>query len=300
MTTVNKRVKIPLATVINGIDAGGAMTAVITEGYENIIQSAPDGLGPPIVDREIQFCRGVLTTQDWVHFIELLIGAVGTYVFYEKKSGSTKYIKHTLTAPVIHNARINQTKGGYIVCTANFECRAADETKGFADMHALTDEQDEPSYISAVRGGWRVKTAVYDSINVYHVTAFDFGIAMRLDRACNDGDVGYTCVDAELTGMACDGSLSFQDSEIDGVTSALKAQELLAASAGNLVLTVTQSQGAADKIITIARAIFNSVNRNSDVGVPFTGHTGSFMLNNNPAAPLTLDGANKIIIIADA
>ena len=37
MATINKRVGLPQATVINGVDAGGAMVARILYGYENVM-----------------------------------------------------------------------------------------------------------------------------------------------------------------------------------------------------------------------------------------------------------------------
>jgi len=300
MVAINKRVKIPQAMVINGVDAGGKMSIVITEGYDEVPKSAPDGAAVPVADRGAQFCRGTGVTQDWIHIIELLTGTVGTYAFSEKKSGAETYLDHVINNPVVYNVRIAQAKGGYITCTYDFECRAADETKGFADMHTVTDAQEAPTFVTAARGGWRVKTAAHGAISVYHVTTFNFGITMRLDKACNDGDVGYTCVDAEQVGMACGGALGFEDSEVDGGSSELKSQQLLGADAGNLVITVVQSGGAADKVITIARTIFTNVNRSSDVNAPFTGHTGNFVLTDNPAAPLSLAGDNKIITIEDA
>jgi len=87
MSTVNNRVGVPQAVTINGVDAGGAMQIQIDCGYDNRPQSAPDGLEVALKDKEIQYCRGRLTTQDWVEFVNLLTGAVGTYVCYERRSG---------------------------------------------------------------------------------------------------------------------------------------------------------------------------------------------------------------------
>jgi len=302
MATVNKRVGLPQAVVINGVDAGGAMTAAINAGFENIMRSSPDGLQVPVKDKEIQYVRGTIVTQDWVEAINLLTGTVGTYVFYERKSGvaiDTGFIKHTITAPVIHRVTINFTKGGYATISLDFECRAADETKGIADMWALLDDQAAPSYISAARGGFRVETAVHgvdpNDVDIYHVTAFDFSLTLPLVRACNDADVAYTCVDARLSGISAGGSISFQSGEITGAV--LTCQELIAAAAANLVIVVAQSQGAADKTITIANVDFNNVGSNSDANAPFTGYTAAFDIANDPDTPLTLEGDNKIITI---
>jgi hypothetical protein len=87
MATVNKRVGLPQAVTINGVDAGGAMVARIQEGYDNILRSAPDGLQVPVKDKEAEYVRGEIVTQDWVEAVNLLTGTVGTFVFYERKSG---------------------------------------------------------------------------------------------------------------------------------------------------------------------------------------------------------------------
>lgn len=302
MATVNMRTGLPQAVTINGVDAGGIMTARIDAGFENIMRSSPDGLQVPVKDKEIQYVRGTIVTQDWVEAINLLIGAVGTYVFYERKSGvaeATGYIEHTITAPVIHRVSINFTKGGYATLSLDFECRAADETKTIADMWAVLDSQAAPTYISAARGGFRVESAVHgvdpNDINIYHVTAFDFTLTLPLVKACNDGDVAYTCVDARLNGLTAGGSISFQGGEITGAI--LTAQELIAAAAADLVIVVTQSQAGADKTITIARVDFNSIGDSLDVNTPFTGYTAAFDVANDPDTPLTLEVAPKIIAI---
>jgi len=302
MATVNKRVYSPQAFVINGIDAGGAMSVNIQEGYENVIRSSPDGLQVSILDKECQYVRGTLVSQDWIHIIELLTGTLGTYVFYERKSGvaeATGYIKHTLTNPIIHRVSLSMNQGGYATITADFECRAGSETATIADMHAMTDSQAAPTYVSAVRGGWRFVSAVYGaSLNIHHVTGFNFSIAMRLFKACNDADIAYTAVDACLDGMQATGSINFQDSAI--ATAQLTSQSLLLAALANLVLTVRQAEGAANKIITIARASILTAGGSSDSSSGYTGFNASFEVANNTSVPLTLAGANKILTIADA
>lgn len=300
MATVNKRTKKIYSTVLNGIDAGGPMSCALQYGWDNVIRSSPDGLSVPVRDREIQFVRGSYTTQDWILAVSILTGTVGTFVFYERKSGvaeATGYVKHTINNPVVHSFRINISKGVYAGVTFNFECRPADETEGIAEMWVKLDAQAAPTYIAAARGGWRVKTAVHGAISIYHTTAFSFGITMQLIKACNDGDVGYTCVDAEIDNMVCDGSITIEDSEVDGVSAALKAEELVLASAANLVVTLTQSGGAADKVITIANVEFDGGNRSQDASAVFNTETLNYEVANDPDTPLTLEGTNKIITI---
>jgi len=299
MATVNKRLHSPQASVINGIDAGGMMSAQISEGFESKISSAPDGLQLPVTDKDVQYVRGTVKTQDWVKVISLLTGTIGTYIFYERKSGvaeATGYVKHTLNNPVIHSVNLRITKGGYGDCTFSFECRAADETKTISDMHALTDSQAAPTYVTAARGGFRIKTAVHGALSIYHMMDFNFSLALALSKACNDVDVANTCVDAKLSGMQASGSITFQDGGI--TSSAHKAQQLIVASAASLVLVIRQAQGAADKTVTIAKVDFYDVSANHDVNGDFAGYTASFGLSNDPSTPLTLAGSNKILTIA--
>jgi len=301
MTAVNERVGVIQAVAINGVDAGGAMSARIQAGYDEILESEPDGLEVPISDRSVQFVRGTVVTQDWTHAVDLLTGTVGTYVFSERKSGvvaATGYIKHTITNPVIHNVRLALTKGGYGTLTFDFECRAADETKTIADMWGMLDDQAAPTYISAARGGYRISTTVHGAVGIYHVTAFSFALKLDLVKDCNDADVAYTCVDARLDGARPTGSITFQDSSI--AAAKLKAQDLVLAARGTLVLTVTQSGGATAKTITILGVAFDSLGSNAGSNVKFSDYTMPFRVTNDTGTQLTLAGANKIIAIADA
>jgi len=301
MATVNKRAGKAQAAVINGVDAGGLMVAAIQAGFDDILQSPADGLEIPLIDRATEFVRGSINSQDWVHLVDLLTGVVGTYVFYERKSGvavATGYIKHTLTAPVIHRCGINLTHRGYGTANADFECKPADETKGVADMWQLADTQAAPSYISAARG-LEITACVHDAtLTVKHVTGLDFVIAMLMSKASQDGDVGYTAVDAELGGIPPTGTLRFQDSSVKDESTELMAEQLLAAAAGDLVLTVKQSQGATAKTVTIANVVFDSIDTAPAAGTPYTEYSMPFRVANDADTPLTLAGTDKIITIA--
>jgi len=301
MPTVNQRIGVPQAMAINGVDAGGMMSARIQAGYDNILSSEPDGLAVPVSDREIQFVRGTVVTQDWIHAIDLLTGAVGTYIFYERKSGvaeATGYIKHTITAPVIHRINIDFAKGRYATISFDFECRAVDQTKTIADMWAMTDSQGAPTYITAARGCWRIFSTIFaqggsPAICIYHVTAFNFSLTLPLVKECNDSDIAYTCVDARVSGMTAIGSITFQDSAI--ASAKLKAESLLLAARNALELNCHQSGGATDRQIVIAGVVFDSIGGNVDVTKPFSDYSMPFRVVNNSSVPLTLDGTNKII-----
>lgn len=69
MATVNKRVKNPQVQTINGIDAGGAMQIRIQAGFDNKAKSAPDGLAVSLQDKSVQYVRGSIVTQDWIHAV---------------------------------------------------------------------------------------------------------------------------------------------------------------------------------------------------------------------------------------
>ena len=243
MATVNNRVSNPQGSVINGLDAGGLMSANISEGYENILKSSPDGLQVPLKDREVQFCRGSVVTQDWPHAVALLTGTATTYIFYERKSGvaeATGFIKHTITAPIIHRMTLTFTKGGYATVSFDFECRAADPTKTIADMHAYLDSQAAPSYITAALGGYRITSLLHGSQAIKHVMGLTVNITTQLVKACNDGDIANTCVDARLDGLTCDGSVTFQDAGI--TTNVMLAQTLVLAAKASLVATIVPSK----------------------------------------------------------
>jgi len=298
MATVNNRTGLPQAMSINGVDAGGGMSASIKSGYDNVIRSSPDGLQVPMKDKECQFVRGSVVTQDWVEAINLLTGAVSTYVFYERKSGvaeATGFIKHTITNPVIHKMNLRFQQGGYATASFDFECRFASETATLANAWAMTDTQNVPTYITAARGGYRITSALHGALAIHAVTSFDFSLNLPLVKACNDSDIGYTCVDARVDGLTADGSINFQDS---GITSTqLLAQQLLVAARASLVVTVVQSQGATAKVITIAGVDFNSIGSDPSADKMFTEYSAAFEVSNNTTTQLTLAGSNKIIAI---
>jgi len=298
MPTVNNRIKKPQSSVINGVDSGGLMTAFINCGYEQIMTSPFDGLSLGTRDKYAQFRRGSIVSQDFSKFYSLLTGTVGTLVFYERKSGTaeaTGWMKHTITNPVIHNMKLSVSKEGFSTISYSFECKAADPTKGFADMWSVTDSQSAPTYVAAARGGWRVVSTTHGAVNIYHTTAFDFSLAAVLTKESNDGDIAYTCVELDLPWSAS-GSISFQDATI--TSSKLKCQDLIAAVPADLTVTLSSSGGAANKVITIANVDFDNASSNSDIGSPFTGYQLPFGIADDPDTPLTLGGSNKIITIA--
>ncbi len=279
---------------INGIDDAGAMSMQIQAGYDEVLSAAPDALQVALGDRSAQFVRGRITTQNYAAIIDILTGTLGTYTCYERTSGVaalTGYKKHTITNPVIHEVNFRISQGGYAVCEAAFECRAADPTKTIADMWTRADSQSAPTPAAFAPGGFRVVTALHGAQAVYHVTAFDFRLTLGLSKRCNDGDIAYTCVDAELDGLEAGGSLGFEDTSV-GAT-------LLAAARGDLVLTVRQHGSAANKVITVAGVEFNSSNYGAQSGANYSTDSLNYRVTNDADTPLTVAGANPIISIED-
>ena len=298
MATVNKRVLKIYSNLINGVDNGGATTAKVEAGYDQLLKTPPDGFQFPMVDRVTQFVRGNVASQDWTKVISLLTGTVGTNVFYQRKSGgddTTGWIKHTLTNPVIHRAMMNLRNRGYGGVNYDFECKAVDPTKTIADMHAILDSQAAPTFAATARS-LEITAAVHGAVNIHHVMGFDFSIALQLNKASNDGDIGYTAVDAFLDGMDAGGSLIFQDATI--ASSAMLNQTLLTAAAANLVLTVKMSQGAAAKTLTIANVIFGTSEQSPNVEGGYDEFRVPFMIANSSTLPLTLAGTTKVLTIA--
>ena len=305
MATVNQRLRIPQGITINAVDAGGAMSVNIQAGYGNVLLSSPDGLAVPVKDKEKQFVRGTIVSQDWVKILDLLTGTSGTFVFYQKKSkgdDTTGFVKHTLNNPVINEVELRfatDEKSRYAIITAKFECQAADETKTITDMWTVTDAQAKPAYISAARGGYRIVSATHGTggtqLSILHILGLRLALRMPLNKRCNDADLAYTTVEAVEDGMICDGDLQFEDSTID---TSLLCQRLLIADKGDLVLTVKQGQGAANKTLTIASVDFDTLGANGSVQNDYDNNQINFSVANTAGAPLTLAGTNKIIVIA--
>lgn len=188
MVTTNNRSKRIYNVAINGVNAGGAMSADINTGFEQNMSTEPDSGG----------------------------------------AEATGYTKHTIVNPVIHKINIDLTGGKnqrFFAATVEFECKAADETKGFADMYFPTAGQARPAYVAAARGN-RVLTTVHGATSIFHLMSLNFRLALKLDKESNDGDVGYTAVDAELDGMQVGGSISFQDMGVSGTPAVLLSGKL--------------------------------------------------------------------------
>lgn len=303
MATVNKRVFQPQALTINAIAAGGLTQYTIDAGYDDELQNPVDGAQLAFIDYLTERVRGDFSSEDWVHFIELLTGTVGTSVFYQRKSGAaeaTGYIKHALKNPVIYQSVLNLLHRKYGNIAGTYECRAADETEGIADLWEMTDSQTAPTHLSTDRG-LEITALQHGVVDIYHTTALQLTIILPLFKASHDGDIGYTAVDALTTGMRVYGSIKIQDV---GITSAqVTAAALIAAARASLVASVKQAQGASAKTLTIAGVKFKnmSVTTNAPVyGSEITAdeYTVNFEVSNNTATPLTLAGANKIVTIS--
>lgn len=292
-------------SVINGVDAGGEMSIALDEGYDEITESCPEGLEISVLDRHAQYVRGVVVTQSVTTAIDLLTGTLGTYVFYERKSGvaaATGWLQHTLNNPVIYDIDIRLNQGGYWTATFKFECRFATAATVIADVHVITDSQADPGLSEDLElGGQRFVTVALGALSIYGAKSFSFHLGLVLTKSCAGAALGYTNVDAELGGAGggADGSLVFQDSGV--ATAKVKSTQVLAAARASLVVTCAMSAGAANKVITVAGVVFTTAST-SMVGdrSKYAEVAMNYRVSNSLATQLTVAGANKIITIADA
>lgn len=299
MTLINKRITFPQAATFNGIALGALSTMRIQAGHDQVVQTHPDGLQIPIADRFTQFIRGNTVVQDWSQFISLLTGTIGSFVFYERKSGvaeASGYMKHTLNNPVVHRAGITIVHRGYGSCNADFECQFADPEYTHGDVWVPTDSQAAPTYLPATRSV-EITAGTHGPTSIYHITRFDFNIAFKLMKASHDGDFGYTAVDRIYGGIAPSGTIVFQDASI--TTAKLKIQDLLNNSRAALTLTVRNAAGATAKTLTINGVHFTAPGEHAGDAQTTEPDTFSlpFVVTNDASTPLTLSGTNKIVTI---
>ncbi|MCE5184930.1 MAG: hypothetical protein LLF76_02250 [Planctomycetaceae bacterium] len=294
-----------MGSVINGVDQGGEMSIAIDEGYDEIAESSVEGTEVAVVDRGAQYVRGVCATQSWMTVISLLAGTIGTYVFYERKSGAaaaTGWLKHTLTSPVIWDVEFNWNQGSYGTATFKFECRFATAATVISDVHSLMDSQAGPTLSDELElGGYRIDSAALGVLAIYGVSAFRFHLGLKLAKSSVGAALGYTSVDAELgaAGGRADGSLTFQDSSV--ATTVGKEAQLLTAARASLVLSGKMASGAENKKVTVAGVMFTTCSRRM-VGnrQQYAETTANYIISNSLATPLTIAGANKIIVMEDA
>jgi len=274
---------------INGVAAGGLMSAALQFGYEDIITAPADGLSFPVVDRLTQFVRGNITCQDWIKVIDVLNGSRvepnNTYVFYELESGVATCSKYTLLNPTIHAASFSLTHRGYGTVNWDFECMAADENDGLTDLFAVENGATLPAAALTTARSLEITAAQHATgpTDIYHITNLSFNVAGTLVKASQDGDVGYTAVDVVWGGIPMGGSITFQDSTNSNV---VKAITLLGLAEGDLTVTVKQSQGASDKTLVLKNLVFTKGNANYDNSGNYTGYTLNFILNGDETTPI--------------
>ena len=290
MAATNNRVRMIRESTINGVDSGGMVTVLIQEGWDQIIRSGPSDIAGMVVDRECQFVRGAIATQDWSKAYNSLVAASGNFVFSERISGAaagSAWQAHTLANTVIHRLDLAQQFGQYMTATYAYECKFASDSTTYSDVHSVAAGGAAGAAHTATRGGYRVESATLGEVNFYHVTQFNLSIALPLFKDCNDGDVGYTIVEAETEcGIAVTGSITVQDEDFDPIGDADPA---------DLVLTLRSSSGAADKTITVKDVVFTGRDSNKQQGYGTFAHAFEV---SNPDGDLTLSGETKFLTIA--
>lgn len=289
MTTTNKRTHKIFNIMVNGVAVGGTTMLSLTKSYAQNLTTPADGLQLPLRDRFVQQCSGSLTTHDWSLYSSLLTGAVGTLTGYERNSGvaeATGYTKHTVTNPIFNRFALNFKKNQYATLAADFQCKAADDTKGFLDAHTAQSGQEKPDHQAAGYGGFKLKSLSHGgSASLKHVQSLTLDIAIPLLTASDDGDIGYTLVEQDLSNIMPTGSVTVQDTQIG--TSNLVADDFLEADADDLELTVAQGSGGSDKVLTISGVQFSGDTINwSNNG--FNSVTLPFYISNDPDDVITL------------
>jgi len=260
-----------VAGIINGIDAGGLMSASIQAGFDDVIAAGYDGFSMPEVDRFTQFVRGSVITQDWIEVLNILAGTVSRYTFYERNSGGPTFRRNELQWPYIHAASINLAHRGRADCSFNFECWFDNTNSDISKIWTTSDliSDSTVSDTIAYSPGLEIETCIHDpgvgDSDIYHVLGFSMTIAGQLSRASADSDVGYTAVDIGWGGQPISGTLTIQDAE--------RHHTLLAAGKADLILVIKMAQGAASKTLTVKDVVFTNLDSTSNSGAGYTGYT---------------------------
>jgi len=278
--------------VINGVTAGGLMTASVSEGFDDIVTAPHDGYDFPETDRLTAFCRGSITCQDWIEVLNVLNGTVGTYVFYEKESGAATVTSHTLLNPTIHQASISLAHRGRASATWAFECKAADANDTIGDLHAIVTAAEAPAATIEYSPGLEITAGTHGAgeASFYHIMGLTVNVQGNLIKASSDGDAGYTAVDVVWGGVPITGTLTIQDRA--------SYQTLLTNTESNLVLTVKQCQGASDKTLTIKNVVFSGASQSANSAPGYTAYNLDFYVNGDQSSPLTLSGGSAAITLA--
>ncbi len=290
----NSRTYSPSRPVINGVSVGGLTSVAYEEGFDNKIESSGEGQAFPTKDRRGQFCRGTISCEDWVKMLSILTGTVGTFVVYERISGAATFIKHTFTNPVVSAVSLTVSNNKYSAITANFECRAADGTKTIVDMHKVEAAATLPDVVAAEYGGYEINSVVLGSLAITHVTGLTFNMSATIIKSTGDDDLAYTAVDRVDDNLAVSGSLSF---EAGFASTSLISQQMLIASAADLVVTVKKAGGTAQKVLTIKSVSFENNSGNAQ-GKGHTTNSANFTISGSTT--LTLTGDTAAVTIADA
>ena len=269
MTTTNNRVLHAQNSVINGVSAGGLVTASIFEGFDSVVSSPADGLEMPTTDRFMKVVRGSMVSQDWVELLNIIQGTVGTFVFYEQESGATSYLKHTITEPVVHAATLDIPVKGFATCTWQFHCRPVADDDTFADMWTKLPGQAVPTAILSNRAVNITGDCMLASTPIPHVTGVTLNINGGLAVSGNDGALTNSGVDVVWGGNAINGTLTSQDPNI--------TQTLLDAALGDLIIPLTAAKGGlsphVNQTLTIKQVEFISNDNSSNAGPGYSGQS---------------------------
>jgi hypothetical protein len=267
---------------INGVSAGGLMSANIDAGFDSIIRASHDGLSFPVNERLIPYVRGSITCQDWEKVISVFNGTLGTYTFYEALSGAATYYPHTITNPVIHSFSLNLLNGGYSSVTWNFECKPADGTKTITDMFASGAAAAKPAYLASQRAVKIVSATHVSAIG--YVTGATVNFTSNLLREMSDGGLGYTTVEAAEP-YNITGSVTFQNNDVASSKQYLTL--LLTGAASDLVIVMKDSGLGGTATLTIKNVFFTTGNANKTSDGGYNSCTANFIMSDSSGVGYT-------------
>jgi hypothetical protein len=235
----------------------GAESFQLVEGYR-VVASKNDGMpGTAARDKTRFFATGQMVGQDIASFgtlIGLWEAAVDSLaVLAEGKlaGDAAKSVRLTLAHAKLLGATLSFQPGQHARSTFNFANNTALASDGAEhEVTALEVASKTILHASGYRGV-KIKSAVFGGITPLGVTGLELNVSGEADQAAGDNEFGES---TEVGGFEVTGTLGFQDLTI--ASAATVAQRLMAAAAGDLVVTYTQQGAQADKVLTLKNLQF--------------------------------------------
>jgi len=280
----NKRIYYAQGCTFNTQALGGTSEITVEAGWENVLQSAQDGLlGTPEPDKLVLVNRGSVASEDVKHFLTLLASTASEMTFYGRESGTNPitYGKGTLDDPQPLGGTLAIAKSGpatrqYARMTVNFEAihAAADD---FDDVLGFQEGQSAPAYTDAERLIDPI-AMTHDGNTILHPTSLNLSVQpVGVLRACDDSETGISVID--IAGYSITGSIGFADiTQQTGPPTHERAIALVKASRGSLVTTVRASRGGTNQVITSKNCDITRYRGRRQAAGGYWEHVCEFML----------------------